>query len=129
MRGLLVVAVLLAMCGNAAAATVVIHQRYVREPGGPVYIEGSIHFVKIMRPDGRKVLGTRRSDLRRSLPPGRYRIVGFQRACAGTCDYLDGPSDRCRTRLRVRRGRTVTITVRHRTGRPCLISIRTSGSA
>jgi hypothetical protein len=33
------------------------------------------------------------------LPPGAYRLVSYQRPCAGNCDYLDPPTDRCETVL------------------------------
>ncbi len=92
----------------------------VREslPGVPIYVEGSVGFVKIERGD--EVVfdshfprsGARGGHvLERQLEAGEYRVASYQRPCNGSCDLLDEPTDGCETVISVDAGETVTATV------------------
>ncbi len=89
-----------------------------RHPPGAIYQEGSIGFLRITHAASDEVVfdsrvtephGRRGGVLfNRRLPPGRYRVVSFQRACIANCHAgaLDDPSDRCETVVSVRPGET-----------------------
>jgi len=83
--------------------------------GDAIPIEGAITFVRVKRPSGRVVL-TRRlpaSDrLTLPLPPGRYRLVSWQRLCDGNCGTLDPPSHRCARSLTIRSAERLRATIR-----------------
>lgn len=81
----------------------------LRAGGGPVVLEHGFHGAA---PDA--------PLLRRTLAPGSYLIVAWQRPCEGSCDQvdrLDAPTDRCRLRARLRPGATLALRVRLRPGR------------
>lgn len=91
-------------------------------PPRPVYIEGSVSFLRVERSDSGEVIADGamtdgeqpRGDaplLSRELEPGEYRILSFQRPCHGNCDYLDAPTDRCAAVADVVAGRVLTATV------------------
>ena len=94
--------VVLGGCGadDKTPAEIVIRERLTP---GPLYIEGSISFLRVERlgsggelvavlvdgavTDGREVRG-RKPLFRRSVPPGDYRIESHRRPCNGNCGLL-----------------------------------------
>jgi hypothetical protein len=86
----------------------------------PLYIEGSVGYLRIVDADAGTVVrngrartaapGTTRRIFRRVLPPGRYRIVSYQRPCDGNCDYLDGPTERYAATVKIRDGEPARVT-------------------
>lgn len=60
--------------------------------------------------DGRKV-GESAPLFNRVLEPGQYRLVSYQRPCAGNCERLDPPTDRCKATVSLAAGETLTATV------------------
>ena len=94
---------------------------------GSFYIEGSYSYIRIERPDGRKVLqrrlpARRRPTLTVSLRAGSYRLVSWQRPCDGNCGYLDPPTDRCARGFTLKRGQLLKATIRLKAGSGCRIS-------
>jgi hypothetical protein len=97
----------------------------------PLYIEGSIGYLRIVDADTGTVIrkgrartaapGTTRRIFRRVLPPGRYRIVSYQRPCDGNCDYLDGPTERCTTVLTIRDAHPARVTFEVTPGAGCVV--------
>ena len=97
----------------------------------PLYIEGSIGYLRIVDADTGTVIrkgrartaapGTTRRIFRRVLPPGRYRIVSYQRPCDGNCDYLDGPTERCTTVVTIRDGQPARVTFEVTPGAGCVV--------
>ena len=95
--------------------------------GDAIPIEGAITFIRVKRPSGRVVL-TRRlpaSDRRTlPLPPGRYRLVSWQRLCDANCGTLDPPSDRCARSLTITAGERLRATIRVNYAVGCVIRLR-----
>jgi D-alanyl-D-alanine dipeptidase len=60
----------------------------------------------------------------RRLPPGRYRVISYQRPCDGNCGLLDPPTDRCVRPIRVLSGGLTEVAVSVRPGRGCRMSRR-----
>ena len=96
----------------------------VREllPPAPLYVEGSVSSLKVQATqdgdavfDGRVTNGieARGEDnvLDRRVEPGEYRVISYQRACQGTCAYLDPPTDRCEATMLVHAVLSLTATV------------------
>lgn len=91
-------------------------------PPTPRYTEGSVSFLRVQRTgsddvivdgavtDGRQVRG-QEPLISRSIEPGEYRLVSYQRPCQGNCEQLDPPADRCRAMLRLDPGATLTATI------------------
>jgi hypothetical protein len=92
------------------------------------FVEGSVGFVRIERPSGRKVL-TRRlplDDPRITVPlrPGRYRLKSWQRPCDANCGTLDPPTDRCSRMLTIRPGERLRAIIRLNPATGCVIRLR-----
>jgi hypothetical protein len=92
------------------------------------FVEGSVGFVRIERPSGRKVL-TRRlplDDPRITVPlrPGRYRLKSWQRPCDANCGTLDPPTDRCSRMLTIRSGERLRAIIRLNPATGCVIRLR-----
>jgi hypothetical protein len=106
-----------------APANVLVTQRLV---GRTFAIEGFVGSVRILGRSGTRVADgdfVEGPHLLFSLGPGRYRLVGYQRACIGNCDTLSAPIAVCSKRLRVVADRPVSATVRVAPG-GCRISVR-----
>jgi hypothetical protein len=96
--------------------------------GHSLFVEGSVGFVRIERPSGRKVL-TRRlplDDPRITVPlrPGRYRLKSWQRPCDANCGTLDPPTDRCSRMLTIRPGERLRAIIRLNPATGCVIRLR-----
>jgi hypothetical protein len=97
---------------------------------GGVYAEGAYYYLELSRPGGQHVFRRRYEDrihLNRRFPAGRYRLASYARACAGSCDYLDKPSDRCAREFTLPRDERVHLVVRIAAGKPCRIRVREPG--
>ncbi len=83
----------------------------------PLFIEGSVTHVRIVRDDGATIIDETRSVgsplFDEALRPGDYAVETVERPCDGNCDYLDGPveSTRCATDVRVRIAATATVSI------------------
>jgi hypothetical protein len=132
--------VVVAIAGCAAAqgrdevaaqpSRLVIHEQ--RAAGGPMYIEGSLGFLRVAPvasgtdldatqvPTAAPGEAVKIFDER--LEPGQYRIVSYQRPCDGNCDYLDPPTDRCAATLELDAGETREITIHVQPGRDCRVT-------
>jgi hypothetical protein len=94
---------------------------------GATYIEGAYSYLTVRRSDGTVAFHRRyrtRMHLSRKFPLGRYRLVSYVRSCAGTCAYLDKPSDRCAATFTLARDQSVHAVVRTEVGKPCRIRFR-----
>ena len=129
MRVLAAVAVLAAVIASVASAgsqkpALKVTQKFI---GSVHYVEGSIGYIRIKSPAGRRVAQKTFSgatkQLRFTLAPGRYRVVSFQRPCDGNCSLLDPPTDRCSTAVQIRAGATVSATVVVTPGQGCRIRL------
>ncbi len=91
-----------------------------------VYTEGSISFVRVRASDGHALVRRRVSKPRfrmlRKLRPGRYRVISYQRPCAGNCSLLDPPVDRCARAVRILSGGRTEVGVTVRPGRRCTMT-------
>ncbi len=125
--GIAVIAIAgLALPAGADAAPGTLDLRQAFDTSRGTYIEGSVSFVRVRRTDGELVVGRRvrkpRFGMRRRLPPGRYRVISFQRPCAGNCDLLDPPADRCARPVRVLSDGLTQVRVTVRPGRGCTMT-------
>jgi hypothetical protein len=120
--------VALAFPATVVAAPGTLDYRERLDASRGVYTEGSISFVRVRDARGAVVVRRRtarpRFRMRRKLPPGRYRVVSYQRPCAGNCTLLDPPVDRCARRVRVLSGGRTEVRVTARPGRPCMMTRR-----
>jgi D-alanyl-D-alanine dipeptidase len=118
----------LAMPAAAGAAPGTLDYRQKLDPSQGVYVEGSISFVRVRDASGEAVVRRRTAAARfrmvRKLPPGRYRVVSYQRPCGGICRFLDPPTDRCARRVRILSGGLTSVRVTVRPGRGCTMSRR-----
>ncbi len=118
----------LALPAAAAGAPGTLDYRQRLDASRGVYIEGSISFVRVRAADGEVVVRRRTAKARfrmvRKLPPGRYRVVSYQRPCDGNCGFLDPPTDRCARRVRVLSGGLTDVRVTLRPYRGCTMSRR-----
>jgi zinc D-Ala-D-Ala dipeptidase len=91
-----------------------------------LYVEGSVSFVRVRRLGGELVVARRvqrpRFRMWRRVAPGRYRVISYQRPCAGNCGVLDPPTDRCARRVRVFSGGLTQVRVTVRPGRGCAMT-------
>jgi hypothetical protein len=113
----------------AGPARLVVRERHVERQPAAIYIEGAESFLRI-RSKGRPSVRIRRRFVRRpirfdgALPPGRYAISSYVRACAPACDrYADPPSDACATEVVLEAGARVAATVLTTPTHPCRIEI------
>ncbi len=120
----------LAMPAAAGAAPGTLDYRQKLDSSRGVYVEGSISFVRVRVRDAsgdtvvRRRTAAARFRMVRKLPPGRYRVISYQRPCDGNCGFLDPPADRCARRVRVRSGGLTSVRVTVRPGRGCTMSRR-----
>ena len=86
--------------------------------GAPLFMEGSLTHVRIVRDDGTPVVDrVRRREQAGSplfderLPSGSYSLETVERPCDGNCGYLDPPveSTRCEISVRVEAGRRTDV--------------------
>jgi D-alanyl-D-alanine dipeptidase len=117
-------ALALPAAADGAPGTLDYRQRLDSSRG--VYVEGSISFVRVRDASGDLVVRRRTSRprfrMRRKLPPGRYRVISYQRPCDGNCGLLDPPADRCARRVRVLSGGLTEVRVVERPGRRCTMT-------
>jgi D-alanyl-D-alanine dipeptidase len=116
----------LALPSAAAGAPGTLDYRHKLDSSRGVYIEGSITFVRVRAANGDVVVRRRTSKPRfrmvRKLPPGRYRVVSYERPCNGNCSFLDPPRDRCARRVRVLSGGLTDVRVTLTPYRGCTMS-------
>jgi hypothetical protein len=111
--------------GRKAEQRVVVSEKVV--DNGATYIEGAYSYLKLKRGDGTVVFHRRyeaRMHLSRKFPVGRYWLVSYVRSCAGSCDYLDAPSDRCAAPFMLTGEERVHAVVRTAVGERCRIRFR-----
>src|SRR5688572_27326623 len=88
--------------------------------GGPIFIEGSITHLRIVRQDGEVII----DDLRpvdtldtpicdSSMPPGSYDLSAVERPCEGNCGMLDPPvrATRCNLEVLIKPDETTRVQV------------------
>jgi hypothetical protein len=106
------------------------------KPGGPLYSEGAVSFVRI-ETDGRGVAGAKGGGPLNGvirLKPGAYRLVSFQRPCEAACPSesiggpgsLDPPTDGCSRAFEVEDAERLHARISVEPGRHCVINL-TSG--
>jgi Beta-lactamase enzyme family len=108
---------------SPARGTLELRQRFDLS-GGP-YIEGSVSYLRVRK--GRRVVfrRARQGAMSARLNPraGLYRVISYQRPCAGNCSMLDPPTDRCSRRVRVYAGETTRVSTVTRPGRGCRMRV------
>jgi D-alanyl-D-alanine dipeptidase len=123
-----VVACLAALPGAAEAAPGTLDLRQSVDGSSGLYTEGAVSYVRVRGRSGAVVVRRRvhrpRFRMQRLLPPGRYRVISYQRPCDGNCGLLDPPTDRCAQPVRVFSGGLTEVAVRVRPGRGCTMSRR-----
>jgi zinc D-Ala-D-Ala dipeptidase len=116
----------LALPAVAEAAPGTLDYRESTNTSHGVYVEGSISFVRVRDRSGELVVRRRTAKPRfrmlRRLPPGRYRVISYQRPCDGNCSLLDPPADRCTRRVRILSGGRTEVRVTVRPGRGCTMT-------
>jgi hypothetical protein len=92
---------------------------------GPLYVEGSIGYVRISDGSGVVFEGKVPQDgLTRPLPVGTYSLQSYQRICGGNCDHLGQPTDRCEASVTVTSDQPVDAVVQLTpTQNSCTISV------
>src|SRR5437870_9764121 len=97
----------------------------VRVPGSPIPIEGEISYVGVSTRGGTTVRQARipfgGAWVRIPVGRGSYTVAVWHRTCDANCNYLDPPTDRCRSTVVVRPGASLRLTVRNAPGSPCRI--------
>lgn len=116
-------ACLIVACGGSEGQAVSETGRLVVQKSladGPVFIEGSLTYVRIVRDDGQTIVDEVKAGEALSTPlfdealrPGDYSVETVERPCSGNCMHLDEPveSTRCATDVRVRIGATATVSL------------------
>jgi hypothetical protein len=115
---LLVTGLLAAGC--ARTATVADHPspatgvlRVTQQIEGPLYVEGSVGYVRITDGSGVVFVGkVPQEGLTRTLEAGTFTLRSYQRICGGNCGNLGHPTDRCQASVTVTAGGTVHAEVR-----------------
>ena len=110
-------------CGGSEGQAVSETGRLVLQksyPDGPVFIEGSVTRLRIVRDDGETIVDEERPAesphaalFDEALRPGTYTLEAVERPCDANCDYLDEPveSTRCTLDVRVQAGETANVTI------------------
>jgi hypothetical protein len=113
----------------AGPARLVVRERHVERRPAAMYFEGAEGYLRI-RNQGRPSVRIRRHFRWRpirfegELPPGRYVISSFVRACAPACGkYADPPTDACAIEVVLEAGGRVAATVMTAPTHPCRIEI------
>ena len=106
---------------SAHATRLTIGERF---EGKGMYIEGSRWHLRVDHRRLSLVDDYVRRPWTRTVEPGRYLIVSYQRPCDGNCSLLDPPTDRCRATVTVPSGRTLRVTIVNRFGPKCSIRTR-----
>ena len=110
---------------EGAARRAEIRIREVRVPGSPIPIEGEISYVRVSTLGGATVRRVRipfgGDWVRIPVERGSYTVAVWHRTCDANCNYLDPPTDRCRSTVVVRPGASLRLTVRNAPGSPCRI--------
>jgi hypothetical protein len=108
----------------------VVKGRDAAQPGDGIAIEGERSFLRIRGARGFDTYDARFTgdvyDLSKPVLAGRYRVAAYTRTCAGTCAYLDPPSDRCARRFAIAKDEVVTVTITSRSAHRCRIAIARS---
>jgi Beta-lactamase enzyme family len=90
-----------------------------------VYEQGSISYLRVR--SGRRVVYRRSQsgaiDARLRPRAGLYRVISYQRPCAGDCSALDPPVDRCSERVRVYAGESSSVGTVTRPGEGCRMRV------
>lgn len=84
--------------------------RHTLETSRGTYIEEAESHLRVLSARKETVVERRvthelRFGMERTLPPGRYAVESFERACSPDCSLLDPPIGRCARRVRTRPGR------------------------
>lgn len=107
--------------GEAGSAFVHVEQRFDR--GGPMYIEGSVSYVRLEGPETvERQLDDGLAEL--EVDAGRYVLQSWQRPCDGNCGYLDPPTDRCETTFEAGAGAALHALIVVRPGKGCTIDVQ-----
>ena len=98
------------------------------------YVEGSLSYIRVERPDGERLFERQLSELSGKSPtfhstdyirlaPGEYQLISFQRPCEGNCGSLDPPTDRCERRIRVTGNPKLTVLIAAQPAESCEIEL------
>jgi hypothetical protein len=128
---------LLAGCGAGGpdpghdTARIVLDQERRWDQPRSHYPEGSLAYARVEDQAGKLIVEERNEGGRitRELPPGTYRLSGYQRPCGGSCAVPRKPTDACSRTVELEAGARVNVTFRHWVGRPCEILVDESDSA
>ena len=95
--------------------------------GNAFPIEGALSYIRVERATGtavteRQLPGSHKLTLQ--VPPGRYRLVSWQRICDANCGNLDPPSQQCARPFTVRPGEHLTAAIRVSFASGCVIVLR-----
>ena len=123
----LVGAMLVALPATAGAAPGTLEVEHTLDTSRATYVEGAVSHLRVRR--GTRLLVRRAAQalaytVRRHPRPGRLTVASFQRPCAGNCDRLDPPADRCSRSVRVFSGETTRVRITTRPFRGCRIRVR-----
>jgi hypothetical protein len=112
---------------EAAPSPATLNVRQVLDPSGPLYIEGSLGYVRLEDAGGLRVfekqLDPEKPALSQAVPAGEYVLKSWQRPCNGNCGYLSPPSDRCQSQLSLPAGGAVRATITLKPGSGCAIEV------
>jgi hypothetical protein len=87
---------------------------------GPIFIEGSVTHLRLVRDDGTTLTdGLRPTEtldeplLDQAVPAGSYTLETVERPCQGNCDFLDPPAEatRCTLPVQVLSDKSTRVTV------------------
>jgi len=129
MVGLLAVALMLGACSSLSTAgepppAAMLRVTIAPPAGDAVYIEGSARYLRMT--GGAVDQRIRLNDgapTAISLPAGSYRLESWARPCDGTCDHLDGPTDRCTGTFALVGEQTTAIEITAPPGKACAFAI------
>ena len=90
------------------------------------YVEGQVSHLIVRNADGNEIVNRAFQTVNPASPvvdleldPGDYEVESYQQPCAGNCDYLDPPTDRCVTSVAVGAGEDVFLTAEFAPGEGC----------
>lgn len=112
---------------EAAPSPATLNVRQVLDMSGPLYIEGSLGYVRLEDAGGLKLfeqqLDPEKPALSQTVPAGEYVLKSWQRPCNGNCGYLSPPSDRCQSKVSLPAGGAVRATITLKPGSGCDIKV------